>query len=146
MSGFNTFFAALTGKYSSAEKIYGDMAVPFYYYAKSYCETLGFLTVAAVSVMILTIILLIISVIKKTYRLNLIVCISFVAETVLLIVCFSVALSMNGSRILHGYCNDNPACSIRSYAIIPAVIALIGAIVSAIPAVRYYRAKRRIYQ
>ena len=46
-SGFSFISAASADNYSSADKIYGDLAMPFYYYAKASCETLGAVTLTA---------------------------------------------------------------------------------------------------
>ena len=46
--------------------------------------------------------------------------------------CIVVALTMNGSKILSGYCNNNPKCSIATLAFFPFFITLITAIVHSV--------------
>ena len=41
VNGFSFMFAGITRQFTSTSKIYGDLAVPFYYYAESYCNMLA---------------------------------------------------------------------------------------------------------
>lgn len=69
-------------------------------------------------------ILEIVSVVKKAYSWHIIMAVLHGAAGISLVVSFITALSMNRSDILPVYCSSNPACSIRSYTVIPAVILL----------------------
>ena len=144
ISGFNTFFAAITGQYTSEKAIFGNMAVPFNYYAESYVHTLGILTLIAVVLTLANLVVQIVNVATNTKNseLNLISLILGVLQAGVLIACFIVALSMKDAKILSTYCSGNPKCSIRSYAIIPAITALIGAAVSGIATVKYFIARK----
>lgn len=146
VSGFNTFIAALTGKYSSAERSVGDMATPFYYYAKTYCETLGVFTIVAFSVavaqLILSAINLAIALICKKRFLNYPLAALSIVTAATLIVCFAVALSMKNAEILSVYCGGNVKCSIRSLAVIPAILSLSVAVLSVVQAVKAEKIKK----
>ncbi len=135
ISGFNVLFAALSGKYT--ETAFGNMAVPFYYYAKNYCVTLGVLTIISAVVVVLTLASQIIAAITKKQLFNVTSLVGGCVSFALLLVCFSVALSMKNSDILPVYCSGNPACSIRSYAIIPAVFSLCAAGVALFEVINY---------
>ncbi|MBO4594280.1 MAG: hypothetical protein J5697_01090 [Clostridia bacterium] len=146
ISGFNTLIAALTGKYSSAENFVGDMAMPFYYYAETYCETLGIYTViaffAAVAQLIFSAINLAFALIYKKRFLNYPLAALSVLTAVMITVCFIVALSMKNADILSVYCGGNVKCSIRSLAVIPAILALSSGVLSVVQAVRIRKIKK----
>ena len=55
---------------------------------------------------------------------------------------FIVALSMKNGTILSRYCSGNPACSIKSLIIIPALLALISSLPSAIACKKYFAVKK----
>ena len=142
ISGFNTFFAAITGQYTSEQAIFGNMAVPFNYYAESYVHTLGILTLIAMVLTLANLAVQIVAVSIKKSALNVAACVIGAVQTAVLIACFIVALSMKDAKILSVYCSGNPKCSIRSFAIIPAIFALIGAVVSGIATVKYFIARK----
>lgn len=141
VSGFNCLWACLTGNYSSADAAYGDMAVPFYYYAKGYCENLGVLTLIAAILLILSAISQIVASFTKKPIVNVVSLALNLLLAVVLIVCFIVALRMNDSQILPKYCSGNPACSIKSYVVIPAVFALINVVLHGIATFKYIQYK-----
>lgn len=142
ISGFNTFFAAITGQYTSEQAIFGNMAVPFNYYAESYVHTLGILTLMAMILTLANLAVQIVAVSIKKSALNVAACAIGAVQTAVLIACFIIALSMKDAKILSVYCSGNPKCSIRSFAIIPAIFALIGAVVSGIATVKYFIARK----
>ena len=123
-SGFSFIAAALSGKYYSADKIYGDLAMPFYYYAESSCETLGAVTLTAFILIILTIIVLIIAIITKLQGFSFVSVALSLTSSIMLIVTFIVALGMKNDKILSVYCGGNPKCTIGSSAVLPAVLAI----------------------
>ena len=124
VSGFNCVAAGLSGNFTSANRgSFGDMAVPFNYYAASYVHPLAYLSVAVLFVLIAHIVLSLFTAIVKKKKPLLMLCMAFsVAETVLFILCFAKGLSMQDSQILPIYCSGNPACSIHSQAILPAIL------------------------
>ncbi len=125
VSGFSFAIAALTGKFDSASVIYGDISVPFYYYAEDMSVILGALALMALIATVAVIALQAWAIIKPHKRLHILSIIVSVALAVLLIACFVVGLAMNDSNIISVYCSGNTACSIRSYAIVAAVVAVI---------------------
>ena len=143
-SGFNLILAVFTDGYSKMDSSLGDIAVPFYYYAKQYCEELGVTTVIALAFAVITVIFAVIVAIKRAHKLNVAVAGCSVITAILLIICYAIALSMSGSDILPKYCSGNPACSISSAIIIPAIIALVSAVPSVIGAVKYRLAQKII--
>ena len=124
ISGFNCLFSGLTGNYTSSDSIYGDMAIPFNYYASAQCENLSIMTLISAVILLILLVCQLVTVITKQHMLNILCAIISVLLSIMLIVCFSMALGMKDSKILPIYCGGNPACSIKSYTIIPAIVAL----------------------
>ena len=142
IDGWACLASGLTGEFTTAGGIYKDMAVPFYYYAPAYCGPLASMTVAALIAVVVSIALQAILSVKKLYRVSVAAAIVEAAAGVLLLVCFLRARAMNASDILPYYCSSNPACSIRSYAIIPAILMLCAAAANVLPAVQYQKAQK----
>lgn len=141
VSGWSCVMAALTGNYTSAGGLYGDMAVPFYYYAADYCEPLAQLALAAAAVVILACVLDLASAFLGIHVLHYASGLLSLAGTVLLILCFVKGISMAASDILPIYCSGNPACSIRSFALIPAIFTLVSAAASVRAVMKYSKAE-----
>ena len=123
-SGWNFICMSFCWKFSSSKKVFGDMAVPFYYYAKYYTIVL---TIMTTIIFYLTIILLALACInlKKSNRtITTIFMIISIIYSVALLAAFITALTMNGSRILPKYCNNNPKCSVDSLIIFPFLLSL----------------------
>ncbi len=144
ISGINVIYCALTSNFTGTESFAGDMAVPFYYYAESYCQSLATLTIISFFLTILSIIVSVVVMELKKPLAHFIPLIINIALTVLYICCFAKGLAMNDSKILHIYCSDNPACSIQSYAIIPAILSVIAVTISVICLVKYYQTKAKL--
>lgn len=127
ISGFNCVSSGLSGNYASPNKgRFGDMAVPFNYYASSYVRPLAKLSAAVMFVVVVHILVALFSVIAKKKKPFFCLCVLLaVTEAVLFILCYAKGLSMKNSMILHSYCKDNPACSIHSQAIIPAIFSIL---------------------
>ena len=138
ISGFDCFFAGLTGNYTSTDKLYGDMAVPFYYYAASDCIDLSVITVVSMALLVLLLISQLVTVVSRKYVGHLISLFLGLLLAVMLIVCFIMALGMGDSKILSIYCSGNPACSIRSLAIVPALVALGVTLLHGVAAFKHY--------
>ncbi len=143
VNGFSAVLNALTLKKYTSENVsvYGDMNV-FYYFAKNYC--VPFATIALIS-LILTVIsstLGFVIFFTKRQELSFISELFTIASAVMTIICFGIALGMNDSRILPDYCSGNPLCSIRSLAIIPALVLVAASVVQGIAAVKYFILKR----
>ena len=126
VSGYNCVAAGLSGNYQSAdESSYGNMAV-FEYHAKNYIEKVSVVTVVVLFVVIAHLLVQFFAVITNKQKVfNILTIIFAAAETALFIACYALALSVKDSGILTTYCNNNPACSIQSQAILPAVFAIL---------------------
>lgn len=111
--------AGLTGDYSSADSVYGDLAVPFYYYAKSRCYGVSMITVIAVFVVLLNIAMEIIIMTTRAYDLTYVAVFLGFVSAALMLAAFIIALDMKNGKILSVYCGGNPSCSIQSFAILP---------------------------
>ena len=124
-NGWNFICMSFCWKFSSSNKVFGDIAVPFYYYAKYYTIVL---TVMTTIIFYLTLILITLALInlKKPKRIitTIFMAISILYSVVFL-AAFITALTMNGSRILPKYCNKNPACSIQSLIIFPFLLSIV---------------------
>lgn len=144
ISGINVIYCALTGNFTGTESLAGDMAVPFYYYAESYCQSLATLTVISFFLTILSIIVSVVVMELKKPLAHFVPLIINIILTVLHICCFTKGLAMNDSKILHLYCSDNPACSIQSYAIIPAILSVIAVAISVRSLIKYYQTKAKL--
>ena len=130
VSGFNAFIAGITGDYSSPSSAFGDMAIPFYMYAKSYSESLGLLTVialfSAAATLVLSVVNAVFALLKKNRILNYPLAVLSLITAIVLILCFTTALSMKDAQIL----------SIRSLAIIPAVLSVAVTVLSVLQIVK----------
>lgn len=146
ISGFNCVAAGLSGNYSSADKgSFGDMAVPFNYYAATFVKPLCALTVVLMFVIILHLLIEVFaSITNKQGAFNILAIVFTVAEAVLMIVCYAVALSMKDAKILSDYCSNNPACSIQSHAIIPAILAILSLACPILAIISEYKIKKDV--
>lgn len=136
-SGFSFIAATFSGKYSSADKIYGDLAMPFYYYAKTSCETLGAITLTAFILNVLAVIVLVIVRTTKLQGLSFVSVAFSAVSSVMLVVAFIVALGMKNDKILSVYCGGNPKCSIGSLSILNALVSFAGTAIQSVGAIRF---------
>ncbi len=142
ISGFNCLFAALGGNYSKASAALGDMAVPFNYYAGSQVRVLSVLTIFAFLAVLANLIVRLVAGITNKKGASVISLAISAVEVGLFVACFAVALSIENAEILSGYCGGNPACSIKSQAILPGVLAALSACLPAISIAGYQKAKK----
>lgn len=121
--------ALFTGNFSSADAGYDDIAVPFYYYAKDWCQPVAILTLLTVVFSALTLALSAVAAVfaiwKKEYLFTCFTLLSSLFMTVFAIAAFAMALGMSGSQILPVYCQGNPACSIQSDAIGTVIVSVL---------------------
>ena len=141
VDGWACLAAGVTHDYTSSSPVYKDMAVPFYYYAPGSVETLCLLTLAAFVAAAVSLILQLAASMGKRHGLLLPAGVACAAGGALLAACFASALSMSGSDILPLYCSYNPACSIQSQAVLPAVCMLGGAALNISAALQYKKAR-----
>lgn len=142
-TGFNALIASLSGTYRSPEAIYGDLAIPFYYYAAEGVKSLCLVTTITTVILVALVVVQAVAIIRKEQIFNLTGIILSFALTVMLFVCYSVAIKLNDSQILPIYCSGNPACSIKSYVIVPAIISIISIACYTVPFVSFMLAKAR---
>ena len=126
VSGYNCVSAGLSGDYTSMDTgRFGNMAV-FNYHIPSYIQKLCALSAAALFVVIAHVVINLFALItNKQGAFNVLGIVFAVAEAALFIACHAVAISFNNAGILHTYCNDNPACSVQSHAILPGLFAIL---------------------
>ena len=126
ISGFNCVASGLSGNYTSSDSAFGNMAVPFNYYAGMYVTTLSVLAAVVMFVVIVHILIeLFATITNKQGAFNVLSILFALAEAGLFIACYAIAISMKDSQILPKYCNNNPACSIHSQAILPGLFAIL---------------------
>ncbi len=141
-NGLSFIAAALTGNYSSTSAIYGDLAVPFYYYGAESCKTLGALTLAAISLNFASVAVLIVTRATKLQELSVISVLTTIVSFALLLAAFIVALNMKNDRILSAYCGGNPKCSIGSFALVAALVTGVAAAMQIISIAKLFAIKR----
>lgn len=126
ITGYHCVASGLSGNYTVPNtSSYGDMAVPFYMYAQSCVLTLCKLSIAVMFVVIAHILFGIFTVIARKKLFFVLSAVFSLAEAALFIACYATAQGMNDSQIVPIWCSGNPACSIQSNAIIPAVLAIL---------------------
>ncbi len=145
ISGYNCVSAGLSGNYTSMDTgRFGNMSV-FNYHAASYVYTLSVISVIVLFVLIVHgFINLFALITNKQGAFNVVGIVFAAAEAALFIACYAVALSIKDSGILTTYCNDNPACSIQSHAVLPALFAIISLAAPILAMVFDFREKREL--
>lgn len=140
ISGFNCASAALSNNYKAIDQEkYGDIAV-FNYHAAAYVERISVVSLIVLFVLIVHGVIALFGLItNKQGAFNILSIIFAVAEAVLFIVCHAIGISMNDSGILTSYCNDNPACSVQSQAILPALFAILSLALPVIAMIRDHK-------
>lgn len=141
-SGYNLLFASFSNKYTSSDAIFGDLAIPFYYYAADYIQPLGILTIVLFFLTLANIGVQIFAFVKEKHVLNFVISGLSLLQVILFIIAFSVSLSMKDSQILPIYCQGNTACSIKSYIIVSAIAAFISMIITIFASIKYLNARK----
>lgn len=113
------------------------MAVPFFYYAEAYCKTLASLTTITFFLTLLSIVVAIVIIKTKKMQVHFLAAIVNIILIILYICCFIQGLAMKNSKILPIYCSGNTACSIQSFAIIPAIISFGAVVISVFALIKY---------
>ena len=132
VNGWNYIIACFSWTFKSANKVYGDIAVPFYYYAKYYTMVMAVATTVTLALLVLYIVLSVFNIIKYRRKLAVIIMVVLYVLAVAYLTCIVVALTMNGSKILPKFCSSNPQCSIATLAFFPFFITLITAITNSV--------------
>ena len=132
IAGFAYIFSGFKFNFKATGVAFGDLAVPFNYYARVYVRVLAVTTVVSVIILLVYILLSALNIKKYSAKLETITMVVLYFLAVAFLVCIIVALTMNGSKILPKYCNSNPECSIATLAFLPFFITLITAIVHSV--------------
>ena len=142
IDGFNCASAALSDGYKSIDQTtYGDIAV-FNYHARAYVERLSVVSVIVLFVLIVHGVIALFGLItNKQGVFNILSIIFALAEAALFIACHAIGVSFNDSGILTTYCNDNPACSVQSQAILPALFAILSLALPIVALIRDHKIK-----
>ena len=132
--------ATVSGSFSSPAAVFGDIAVPFYYYAETGTVLTGILSLVLVIAALALAVLSAVVFLRRKY--DLLPFLLFAAGVTVLLLVGSLisSLALNSSQILPVYCSGNPACSIRSDAYFPLIAALAVLSVAIVAAVKYHSA------
>lgn len=141
VSGWAGLFCALSGSYTAPGALFGDMAV-FNYHAEPYCKPLAIFAAIALLAAVAALIAEIPLLLKKIHALHFVNAALCAVSAVFGVLGFVKGASIQNSGILVSYCQSNPACSVRSYAIIAAVLAAAALAVHLIAAVKFIKAKK----
>lgn len=126
VSGYSFLCAFLSGNYNSTDvKIFGDIAIPFYYYAKDACSQIGFFTFLAILFCIVSAVFGGVFLITPSKKIKSAAeygaCGCSALSCAFFLVSFIVAVLVKNSDILPVFCSGNSACSIKSLAILSAI-------------------------
>lgn len=142
VNGFSAAICALTGNYTLPDGIYGMMAA-FYYWAPEPCQPFATAALLSLCSLIVGLVIYLIAGLKKAHALDAAGACFSVISAICAIVSFAYARSMEPDMIA-GYCSGNPACSLQSNALLPAVAALAAAAVGIFAFVKYLGARKRL--
>lgn len=132
--------ATVSGSFSSPAAVFGDIAVPFYYYAETGTVLTGILSLVLVVAALALTVLSAVVLFRRKYDLLPLLLFAAGVTVLLLVGSLISSLSLNSSQILPIYCSGNPACSIRSDAYFPLIAAFAALAVTVIAAVKYHSA------
>ena len=132
--------ATVSGSFSSPAAVFGDIAVPFYYYAETGTVLTGILSLVLVIAALALAVLSAVVFLRRKYDLLPLLLFAAGVTVLLLVGSLISSLALNGSQILPVYCGGNPACSIRSDAHFPLIAALAVLSVAIVAAVKYHSA------
>ena len=132
--------ATVSGSFSSPAAVFGDIAVPFYYYAETGTVLTGILSLVLVIAALALAVLSAVVFLRRKYDLLPLLLFAAGVTVLLLVGSLISSLALNSSQILPVYCSGNPACSIRSDAYFPLIAALAVLSVAIVAAVKYHSA------
>ena len=132
--------ATVSGSFSSPAAVFGDIAVPFYYYAETGTVLTGILSLVLVIAALALAVLSAVVFLRRKYDLLPLLLFAAGVTVLLLVGSLISSLALNSSQILPVYCSGNPACSIRSDAYFPLIAAIAMLTVAIVAAVKYHSA------
>ena len=124
-SGWNFICMSFCWNFKSPNQVFGDMAVPLFHYAKYHVIVLEIITTILFYLTLIMIALACFNLKKPRRIITTIFMIISIFYSVTFLAAFITALTMNGSRILPGYCSNNPACSVDSLIIFPFLLSVL---------------------
>ena len=123
-SGWNFICMSFCWNFKSTEKVFGDIAIPFYYYAQYHVIILEIMTTVIFYLTIVLIALAAFNLKKANRKITSVFMVVSIIYSALLLAAFITALTMNGSKILPKYCGGNPKCSVDSLIIFPFLLSI----------------------
>ena len=132
VNGWNYIIACFSWSFKKTGAAYGDIAVPFYYYAKEYVPVMAVATTVSFGILLLFIAISCFNIKKYNRKLAIAIMVILYVLAAAYLACIVIALTMNGSRILPKYCNSNPKCSIATLVFFPFFITLAYAIITSV--------------
>lgn len=145
-SGWTFFVTFLSGNYKTYNYYIGNV---FYDYAPNYTKTIAALTFIAMLLAIVTLFLSAFSALKNKPVLGMVSAGCSLLSGILFMVCFILPLTKEMHTLIVGdyykapsFCQGNPACSLKSLAILPALVMLGACAVSVYAAVKFIKIKK----
>ena len=129
-NGWNFICMSFYWNFTSPNQIFGDMAVPFFHWAKYYVIVLEIITTVIFYLTLILIALACVNLKKANRKITTVFMVISILYSVALLAAFITALTMNGSRILPKYCGGNPKCSVDSLIIFPFLLSIVIMIVN----------------
>ena len=124
-SGWNFICMSFCWNFKSTEKVFGDMAVPFYYYAQYYVIVLEIITTVIFYLTLVLIALAAFNLKKPNRKITSVFMVISIIYSIFLLAAFITALTMNGSKILPKFCSSNPKCSVDSLISFPFLLSIV---------------------
>lgn len=124
-NGWNFICMSFCWNFKSTEMVFGDMAVPFYYYAQYHVIILEIMTTVIFYLTIVLIVLAAFNLKKANRKITSVFMVVSIIYSAFLLAAFITALTMNGSQILPKYCGGNPKCSVDSLIIFPFLLSIV---------------------
>ena len=141
VNGWNALFCGLTGSYTSPGALFGNMDI-FNHFAPEAGHAIGLWGMISMLLLVVLFALTLAAIFSKQP----VLCVCAFAVSLLgfvaLILAYRSGLSVGASNILVEYCQSNPACSVESYATIPAVLLLVTAVFHLIATIRFFQLKK----
>lgn len=123
-SGWNFICMSFCWNFKSTEKVFGDIAIPFYYYAQYHVIILEIMTTVIFYLTIVLIALAAFNLKKANRKITSVFMVVSIIYSAFLLAAFITALTMNSSKILPKYCGGNPKCSVDSLIIFPFLLSI----------------------
>ncbi len=141
VNGWNALFCGLSGNYTATGALYGNMDI-FNYYAADACHGLGLWGMIAMLVLVVAFAVTLAAAIGKQPVLCICAFVLDLAGFVFLVLAYRSGMAVAQSNIIEVYCQSNPACSVESYATIPAVLMIANIVLHGIAAVKALKLKK----